>query len=160
MEEMMVIKGPNNCLLPATDEDAETLKRYKLGQGITVRTTKVSANSLKFHQRTIMLFRLCYDIFCERSDTGTVYKGEAVRPSFGTFRGEMTILAGHYTPVYSMNGSFRREPKSISYAKCTDPEKEKLYSSVINAALKHIYGGSMPEEVLRNRIDQLMAFDQ
>jgi hypothetical protein len=30
---------------------------------------------------------------------------------------------------------------------------------VINAALKHIYSGSMPEEVLRNRIEQLMAFD-
>jgi hypothetical protein len=100
---MVVIKGPNNCLLPATDEDADVLARYKLGQGITVRTTKVSENSLKFHQRTIMLFRLCYDIFCEGVDTGTEYKGQMIKPSFDVFRKEMTVLSGHYTPVYSLN---------------------------------------------------------
>ena len=160
MEEITVIKGPNNTLLPATDDDAEAIAHYRLGQGVTVRTTGMSANCLKFHQKTIMLFKLCYDIFCERLDAGAEYKGRKIQPAFEVFRHELTVLSGHYTAVYSLNGSFRLIPKSISYAKCTDEEKEKIYSSVINAALRHVYSQALSEDELRSRIDQLMAFDK
>lgn len=159
MEEIVCIKGPNNSLHPATDEDAETLAHYKLGQGITVRTTRVSAHSLKFHQKLILLLRLCYEKFVDGLDTGIEYKGQMVKPSFDVFRGELVILAGHYTVAHSLNGSVRVFPKSISYKNRSDEEKEKIYSDVINAALRHVYAGTMPEDQLRNTVEQLMAFD-
>ena len=34
MQEITVIKGPNNSLHPATEEDAARIARYKLGQGV------------------------------------------------------------------------------------------------------------------------------
>jgi len=160
MEEIVCIKGPNNTLHPATEEDANRIAKYKLGQGVGLTSVAITQNNLKFHQKMILLYKLCYDTFSEGLDLGLEYRGQVVKPSFDVFRGELTILAGHYTVAHSLNGSVRVFPKSISFKNRTDEDKEKIFSDVINAALKHIYKGSMPEDKLRNLVDQLLAFDR
>jgi hypothetical protein len=159
MNEIVCIKGPNNTLIPATDEDAARIAKYKLGRGVSLRSVSMTQRNLKFHQKLIMLFKLCYDRFSEMVDTGIEYKGQLVKPSFEVFRGELVILAGHYTVAHSLNGGVRVFPKSISYKNRSDEDKEKIYSDVINAALKHVYSGNMPEEELRHTVDQLLSFD-
>lgn len=160
MEDIVMIKGPNNSLHPATEEDAARVAKYKMGQGVRLKSTKVHEHNLKFHQKLIMLFRLCYERFVERADVGVEYKGQQVKPSFDAFREELTILAGHYTVSHSLNGSFRLHAKSISYNNRTDEEKEAIFSDVINAALRHVYQGQMKDAELRNAVDQLLAFDR
>lgn len=160
MEDIVCIRGPNNTLYPATEEDANRIAKYKLGQGVSLKAVKISAHNLKFHQKLIMLFKLCYDIFADQVDTGIEYKGELVKPSFDVFRGELTILSGHYTVAHSLNGSFRTFPRSISYKNRTDEEKEVIFSDVINASLRYVYRGSIPEDQLRHQVDQLLAFDR
>jgi len=160
MQEIVMIKATNSTLLPATEEDAQVLAKYKLGRCIRLKATQMSEHNGLFHQKLILLFRLCYDTFSEQADVGIEYKGQKVQPSFDAFREELTILAGHYTTAYSLNGSFRLHAKSISYAKMGDDEKEKLFSDVINAGLKHVYRMSLSEDQLRQRIDQLLAFDR
>ena len=159
MEEMVLIKGPNNSLHPATEEDGEKLRKYKLGRGVRLKATQMSEHNTKFHRKLFMLFKLCYDQFVDRLDTGIEYKGRLVKPSFEVFRGELVILSGHYTVAHSLNGGVRVFPKSTSYKNRSDEEKEEIYSDVINAALKYIYAGSMPEDQLRSAVEQLMAFD-
>jgi|GEM_PF-2638772 len=159
MEDLVVIKGPNNSLHPATEEDAARIARYKLGQGINVKTTALAAHNLLFHKKMIMLFKLCFDFFSEQVDAGLQYKGQVVKPSFDLFRKELTILSGHYEAHHSLNGTLRVEAKSISFKNRSDEEKEKIFSDVINAALRHVYRSALPEQELRNRVDQLMAFD-
>lgn len=160
MEEIVCLKGPNNTLIPATDEDAARIGKFKLGEGVSLKAVKMSKHNLKFHQKVILLFKLCYDKFSERVDVGLEYRGQLVRPAFTPFREELTILAGHYEVHHSLNGSFRTRAKSIAYKNRSDEEKEKIFSDVINAALRHVYQGAMPEQELRNTVDQLLAFDR
>lgn len=160
MEEIIVRKGPNNSLHPATEEDAGKISRYKLGAAVKLRSTKMTEHNYKFHQKLIMLFKLCYDHFVERTAKGLEYRGQLVKPSFDTFREELTILAGHYQAVYSLNGKFRVVADSLRYEICSDEKKEKIFSDVINAALKHVYDGSLEEAALRALVEQILEFDR
>ena len=159
MEEIVAFKGPNNTLHPATEEDAARIAKYKLGAGVRLKATKMSEHNYKFHQKVIMLFRFCYEAFEERVDTGVEYRGQRVRPSFDTFREQLTVLAGHYDATYSIDGSVRLRAKSIAYSNATDEEKERIFSDVINAALRHVYDSQRDEQWLRGMVDQLLKFD-
>ena len=159
MQEMVLIKGPNNSLHPATEEDAQKLAKYKIGRGVRLKATQMSEHNTKFHQKIIMLFRLCYERFEEQAEVGLEYRGRIVKPSFDHFREELVILAGHYTVSHSLNGSVRVHATSLAYNNTTDEEKEKIYSDVINAALKHVYQGGLSEDKLRNMVEQIMRFD-
>lgn len=160
MEEMVMIKGQNNSLHPATEEDAQKLSRYKLGRGVRLKSTQMSESNTRFHRKVFALFQLCYDHFVERAETGLEYKGRQVKPCFDKFREELLILSGHYTASHSLNGSFRLHATSLAYNNTTDEQKEKIYSDVINAALRHVYAGNMPEDQLRNTVEQILAFDR
>ena len=48
MEEIVVIKGANNSLHPATEEDAEKISKYRLGGGVKLRSTRMSDNNYRF----------------------------------------------------------------------------------------------------------------
>lgn len=161
MEEIVVIRGPNNSFHPATESDAEKVAKYKIGQGVTLRSTKVSDHNLLFHRKLILLYKLCYGYFVERGTGGIEYRGQLVKPSFDNFREELTIMAGHYEVHYSMGKmGYRVHGKSIAYSNMTDDEKERLYSDLINAALKHVYQDDMPEAELRGAVDRILAFDR
>jgi hypothetical protein len=104
------------------------------------------------------LFKLAYDHFCEHGISVQEYKGQKVMPSYDRFRYDLVILAGHYTPVFNIRGELRLEAKSISYAKCSEDEAEKIYSSCIDAALKNVYKTATDEKTLRDMVDRLLSF--
>jgi len=160
MLEIVVRKGPNNTFIPATDEDAGKVAKYKLGQPVTLRSTKLTDRAYKFHQKLVCLYKLCYDSFVECVDAGLEYRGTVVKPSFDNFREELTILSGHYEAHHSLNGTVRVRGKSIAYHNMGDDEKERLYSDLINAALRHVYRGDRSEEELRSLVEQILAFDR
>jgi len=160
MLEIVVRKGPNNTFMPATDEDAGKVAKYKLGQPVTLRSTKLTEHNYRFHQKIICLYRLCYESFIHYIDVGLEYRGERVQPSFDNFREELTILAGHYEAHHSLNGTVRVRGKSIAYHNMTDEAKEGLFSDLINAALRHVYRGSVSEDEMRSQVEQILAFDR
>lgn len=160
MDEIVMIKGPNNGFYPATEEDAQKMASYKLGRGVRLKATQMSEHNTKFHRKLLALFQLGFDIFTERLDTGTLYQGKLIKPCFEVFRKQLTIQAGHFRPVFNLDGTFELVAESLSYAKATDEQKEKIYSDVISATLSHVYQGKMPEEQLRNTVDQILAFDK
>lgn len=160
MDDIVMTKGQNNVFFPATEADAEKVKKYKLGRGVRLKVTQMSEHNYLFHKKCFALLDLCYDHFAGQVDVGTEYRGKKVVPSKDLFKDEMTILAGYYDAIYSLNGKFRLQAKSWSYNKMTDDDKAKLFSSLINTALKHVYRGNMPEAELRNTVDQILAFDR
>jgi hypothetical protein len=119
----------------------------------------MTEHNLKFHQKLIMLFKFCFEAFEETLDAGVEYRGQLVKPSFDTFREQLTILAGHFEATFSIDGTTRLRAKSIAYGNRTDEEKERIFSDVLNAALRHVYKNSRSEEWLRNTIEQLLAFE-
>jgi hypothetical protein len=67
-------------------------------------------------------------------------------------------LAGHYTATFDITGALKLEAKSLSYGKCSEQEAEKIYSDVINAALKQVFKMTMTEQELKTTVDQILGY--
>lgn len=154
--EIMMLKSPSGSLVPMGDDEAESLKRIRAGS--VVRCQIAEMRNGAFHRKAFSLLKLCYEKFSERLDTGAKYRGQLIKPCFETFREQFLILAGHYTVVFDIKGAPRLKAKSLSYANCTPEAFEEIYSSLINAALKHVYSDNMDEHDLRNLVDQILAY--
>lgn len=154
--ELILEKCIDGSLRPATEEDAAKLRTFKLGQGVRVNVTR--ARNYKFLQKTMVLFQVAFDYYCEHGISEMTYKGMKVAPSKERFRKDLTILAGHYTATYDIRGNVRLEATSLSYGSCTEEEAQAIYQSVITAALKNVYMGSMSEGELQDWVDRLLRF--
>lgn len=150
-------KMPGGTLVPDNDETVEYLQKIKTGA--VLRGEFVQPRNYKFLQKTMCLFKYCFDVFSEQMEESQVeYKGMKAEPSLDRFRKDLTILAGHYTATYDITGALKLEAKSLSYGKCTEQEAERIYSDVINAALKQVFKLSMTEDELNKIVDQLLGY--
>lgn len=79
--------------------------------------------------------------------------------SFEAFRAWVTIEAGFYTAHQMPDGSTRKEPKSISFAKMDDVEFSQLYKSVLDVLWNFILFRSFPtRQAAENAAAQLLDF--
>lgn len=154
--DIYVRKTLDGSLRPVSDEDAEALRTIKLGEPIKVKVTK--PRNYKFLQKTMVLFGIAYDHFCEFGISEAVYRGRPVVPCKETFRKNLIVLAGHYDPVFDVRGRVKLVPHSLSYAKCTEEQAQKIYSDVINAVLANVYRGNLSEEELNKRVMEVLSF--
>lgn len=154
--QILLIKSPQGFLYPLDEDQAEKLKRIKVGGTVTAEV--VEMRNAMFHRKMLSLFRLCYDVFDENCSNGMEYKGQKVKPSFERFRKDLVILAGHYDPVFDIKGNLRLEAHSISYAQSDQEKAEAIFSDCINAALTHVYRNTKNEEWLRNTVEQLISY--
>ena len=157
--DIVMIKGPGGTLKPASPEEEDKMRGIKSGSLLGVKIAR--KNNPKFHRKLFALLGLCWEYHLEAADKGIVWRGVVVKPSFERMRAEMLIRAGHYDPVFALDGkTFRLEPRSLSFAKCSDEEKEGVYSALINVALKDLYNGSMTADELNEMVERVLAFDK
>jgi len=130
----MFNKGPGGVLYPASDLEAERMNRFKTGDSYQV-DIKLSRNS-KFHGKVFTFFNFCFDHWDNEN------KFQCEQKSFDVFRNHLTVLAGYYDSFVGIDGRVRVEAKSISYSNMTQEEFEMLYSSLINAAMKHVFNNT------------------
>lgn len=151
-----MIRQPGGALIPATDEDAEALRKVKAGAAVRVEVKQI--RNYKFLQKWFTLAKYAFDIWSDRVPAQE-YKGQPVRPSFDRFRKDLIILTGNFDATYNARGEVRLEAKSISFASMGEDDFEKLYSETINVILAKILGGTgMTEEKLRNHVDNVLAY--
>ncbi len=153
--EILLIKTMSGALVPANEEEAGKLKRFKVGA--TVKGSYSEMRNGKFFNKWWTLAQLGYEFWTETAEMPE-HKGHRVEPNFDKFRKDLTILAGYWHPVATITGETRAEADSISWAKMNEETFEKLYSATITALLKHIYDSSMTEEKLRQWADSVMAY--
>lgn len=156
MTEIFLIKHMDGALRPASEEDAEALRRWKVGEPVKVEARK--PRNYRLLQKTMVLFRLAYEHFCEFGVSEVTYKGRKVVPCKERFRKDLTILAGHYDPVFDIRGNVRLVAKSLSYARCTEEQAQEIYQSVVTAALANVYRGRLSEEQLKQAVDDILRF--
>lgn len=150
-------KIPGGMLVPDNEETAEYIQKLKVGAVVSAEI--VQPRNYKFLQKTMCLFGYCFDVFSEQMEANPIeYKGMKAEPSFDRFRHDLTILAGHYEATFDITGKVKLEAKSLSYGKCTEQEAERIYSDVINAALKQVFRMSMTEDELKRIVDQLLGY--
>lgn len=155
--EIILTKMANGMLAPATEMEAEKLKKVKAGRGVRVQLTQI--RNYEFHKRWFALVTYAFEMWSDIKGP-MEHKGQQIQPNFKRFRKDLTILAGYYETVFNVRGELRLEAKSISFGSMGQDEFEMLYSATINAVLGKILTGSgLTEEKLRNYVDQVMSFD-
>ncbi|HFK4477340.1 TPA: DUF1367 family protein [Citrobacter sedlakii] len=79
--------------------------------------------------------------------------------SFEAFRAWVTIESGFYTEYQMPDGTSRKEPKSISFAKMDDIEFSQLYKSVLDVLWNYILFRTFPtQQAAENAAAQLFSY--
>lgn len=83
----------------------------------------------------------------------------SIAKSFEAFRAWIIIQSGHYTEYQMPDGSTRKEPKSISFAKMDDIEFAQLYKSTIDVLWNFILRRTFStQQEAENAAAQLMEY--
>lgn len=153
--EVLLTRAPNGALIPISDEEADKMSRFKVGD--TIRGEFSVMRNAQFHRKVFSLLQLCFEKFRENVAPAE-YKGRQATPCFETWRAQFLILAGHYDVTFDIKGNIRLKAKSLSFANCDQEQFERIYSDLINCALKHTYDASMTERELRDLVEQILRY--
>lgn len=147
-----------DALMPADEQAKALVDSLAQGQGVTVSVRR--SRNLAYHRRFFALLRLAFD-YWEPGDA-FMFRGQKVAKDFERFREEVLILAGHYRPVFRIDGSVRLEAKSISFSSMDETEFRSVYRSVFdvlwNRILSTVARFSSREEV-EYVVDQMLGFE-
>jgi Protein of unknown function (DUF1367) len=146
------------AMVPARQVDADAIKAFKAGD-VEIFEARRMRNGSKF-RRWWLLVEFAFDIWREAMPA-MQHEGQDVRAELERFRKDLTVLAGYYRPVWSVEGDLTLEPESIAWASMDEARFEQLYSATIDVVLtKILAGGHWTEDQLRQHIDRLMDFDR
>ncbi len=157
MSDLVLMKAPGGYLVPCDEQSRETIAKWKLGQGVNAKVTK--ARDITRHRKFFAMLNLGFDAWepplPEVHADG--YRGMPITKNFDRFRMEVLILAGFYTPVYSMKGEIRLEAKSMAFANMDQDEFERVYSAVADVLLQKILK-TYTRDDLDRVIEELLGF--
>jgi hypothetical protein len=144
-------------LAPESDEESDKLRKIK--PGASVRVTVAQEVNAKFRRKWWALANYAFGMWSETLPD-MEYRGQEVQRSRDRFRKDLTILAGHFHPVWNVKGDMRVEADSLSWARMSDEKFEALYSATIQAVLtKILHNSKLSEADLRAHVDRVMEFD-
>jgi hypothetical protein len=109
------------ALFPASESDAEKLKKIKSGEVLEVEIKK--ARNYQFHKKLFALLNLGFE--AQNSFT-----------AFDWWREYITMKAGFFESCKAPNGEFMYRAKSISFEKMDDFEFSELYKAVSQAIIE------------------------
>lgn len=156
MSEILMIKAPNGALVPLDDDQAQKLKRFKVGS--VVRGDFVEMRNGKFFKKWWTLAQFAYDIWSDSMEP-IEYRGQRVQPVFDKFRKDLTILAGYWHPVFNIDGTFKVEADSLAWATMSEETFAELYSKTIDAILaKVLPRHGLKREALAHHVDRVLEF--
>ena len=154
---VVYLKKVPGGLIPASEQDAEVIKKFRIGSVIKADCT--NPRNIKFHRKYFCLVNLAYELWCETRPVDQEYKGIPVLPDFDRFREDLVILCGLFTATYAIDGSVKFKAKSISFANMPEDEFERLYQKTITVILqKVIPARKLSEQELRDWVDSVLSF--
>ena len=137
---------------PADEATAEWHRKMKLGQVVQGKYTKV--RNYLFLKKYMALLSLAFS-YWEPGDINSEYG--APEKSFERFRKDLQILAGRFHIVIRLDGSTRVESDSISFAKMSEEEFERLYQDVLTVVMKKILT-NMEKSEIDGLVDKFLQF--
>ena len=150
--ELLMLKHARGFLYPADEIEAEKFKKFKVG--VLIRTEIAQVRNALFHRKFFALLRVGFDAF---EPPEGEYKGFPVQKDFEQFREDVTIAAGFFTVSYRINGEMRVRAKSISFARMTPEDFERLYSQAANVLLQKILAHYQNRANLDNVVNQILG---
>lgn len=156
--ELLLTKSPSGALIPLDDEQAEKMQRLR--PGAVIRCTIAQMRNGRFFRKWWVLARYAYDLWTDNLPTTIVWRGQMVQPDKEKFRKDLTILAGHFHPVFNIRGEMRIEADSLRWDKMDEETFERLYSATINAILQKVLNRpDLTPEKLRQYVNNVLKFD-
>ncbi len=139
--------------VPANADAQEVHAKFKMGEYANGDFTKM--RNPAFHRKYFALLNIGFDNF-EPPEIDT--KWGKPQKNFDTFRKNIAILCGFGEPVFNIDGTYKIEAKSISFANMDNTEFSKLYSETIDVLIKRVYGAEMTPEKLDEIVQQYLGF--
>lgn len=152
MGDMCFMKAPGGALVPADEQTRETLARWKLGQGVRVKATRM--RDLIRHRKFFAMLNLGFEAW---EPPELEYKGAPVVKNFERFRKDVTIAAGFYEAVANLKGEVRAEAKSISFDSMDEDEFLDVYSKVADVLLQRVLR-TYTREDLDKVVEEMLRF--
>lgn len=155
---MNLVRVPNGYAY-ADAESAKAGESHKLGDKVTA--TVVKPRSTKFQRKFFALLRMAFDYWePSEGEAPLEYKGIPIEKDFDRFRSDVTILCGHFTPVWNARGEMRAEAKSIAFDKMEPEDFLQLYNKAIGVLLDLVMRSKgFSEQQLSAAVDELLRFD-
>lgn len=142
--------------VPADPESVEYHAKLKLGS--VQHGDFKNERNYKFHCKWFALITIAFDAWSELCEP-MQYKEEPVMPNFDRFRKDVTIMCGHYKPVYNVRGEVRLEADSISFGSMTEETFVALFNKTIDVILHKILPkGTFTEAELRSLSEVVLEF--
>lgn len=155
MATVYLMKASSGAFVPASEQDAEAMRRFKVGGVQKAEITEMRNG--RFFRKWWVLVQFAYGIWAETMPKQQ-WRGHDVLPNFDKFRKDLTILCGHFHAVWNIRGEMKVEPDSLSWSSMSEETFDQLYSKTIEVILsKVIPKAGMTEEVLRETVDRLMC---
>lgn len=153
MSDMFCIRR-GQLLAPAHEQDLDEIR--KLPKDIPLRVTVTRMRNPAFHRKYFALLNYAFECWepPELEDDGPRIE---IHKSFDRFRKDIAILSGFYECVWRVDGTFRFEPRSISFAKMSEEEFEELYSKTIDVIVKRVLSNYTAED-LNEVINTILEF--
>ena len=156
MSTIHLLKTAAGGFIPATEDDADLMRRFKVG-AVTKAEIAEMRNG-KFFRKWWVLAKLAFDLWAE-TVPDREYHGVKVLPDFPRFRKDLTIMAGFCRPVWNAKGELRLEAESLKWSEMNEERFDRLYSATINVILQKILPDSgLTPESLRAWVDRVMEF--
>jgi len=152
----LFMKAPGNVLIAADQATEDYISSKKSGQGFKVEITQ--ARNIGFHRKFFLLLQFAYDIWEPSGERQ--WKGNPIQKDFEGFREYVTILAGHYTAVYGLDGGVQLKAKTISFAGCSEEEFHIVYNGVLDVVWDKIFSETnyRSKAEVSAVIDRLLGF--
>lgn len=144
MAEIWLTKQLDGSVRPMSEQDAERLKRFKVGEPFKAEVVK--PRNGKHHRLGFGMLQWVFDNQ-DRYDL------------FEDFLVEMKLRTGHYREHVSLRGVVMYMPKSLAFHNMDEVEWGEWRSKAITAILKHFMPG-MNEPDFENAIAVVLGYDK
>ncbi len=143
------LKLNSRTLVVASEHDEELLRHIKTGHPTKLTFKRV--RNYEFHKKYFALIQFAFDYWEPENQVG--------EKNFNQFREDIIILAGYYHRYIRLDSTTRIKAKSISFAKMSEDEFEKLYTKTIDVVIKHICQ-QFTGDMLRQTIEMAEGFEK
>ncbi|WNO05987.1 DUF1367 family protein [Rhodoferax mekongensis] len=151
-----MMKAPGGALIPFDDDQADKVRKFK--PGAVIRADFKEMRNGSYFRKWWTLVDYAFDLWSDGIDL-MQYEGRDVLPNKERFRKELTIMAGYFHPVYSIDGSFTLEADSLQWSKMSEETFDKLYQATITAVLSKVLAHkNISREELDRAVDNLLRF--
>jgi hypothetical protein len=113
MTTLHLIKTASGAFVPATEDDQQAAKRFRVGE-VSRMELRAMRNGGYF-RKWWALVKVAFDAWAETLPAQE-YHGKAVLPDFDRFRRDLTIMAGFARPVWVVGRKNRVTPEMVTAA--------------------------------------------